>query len=58
MCSFKEEHIIFTYEIIKIELQLCVILSQNGKHKLAIQTSDSAIHRLFECFDMLMAMVN
>ena len=54
-CQYKEEHIFFTIELIKLSLQHCVILSHAGTHASAIDTIDRIIGRLIECFQVMSA---
>ena len=56
-CQYKEEHLVFTIELVKLQLQQSVVLSQNGKHWKAADIGDQVVKRLFECFNVKMKMV-
>ena len=46
-CKYKEEHLAYSLELVKLKLQQSVVLSQNGKHWKAAEISDQAVKRLF-----------
>ena len=51
----KEEYLTLTIESIKLDLQHCVLMSQNDKHGCAAAVGSRAISRLIECFQIMKA---
>lgn len=53
-----EQHLALSIEHIKLSLQHCVLMSQNGKHSYAAVLSSRAATRLIECFKTMKTLNN
>lgn len=54
--STREEIIMHSYDQIKLYLQHCAILSQQGEHKTAYFIAEKGLIKIIECFRILKAL--